>query len=166
MSSSPRGCLSFLVAASRRRNQGGPSSLPDAVSAFCAAASIHLILIEDVSFSPHAMFTRVWSTKLTIIGITVRDRPVPAAAQRNQYRLLHHAQKTMEGHIASKGRRHTGRWTNQSERTTNFLSLWIGGYGKVLFGAESTFADMSSSGSMDGVYLGRELVSSKSSGIS
>ena len=25
--------------------------------------------------------------------------------------------------------------TNQSERTTNFLSLWIGGYGNVLSGA-------------------------------
>lgn len=27
--------------------------------------------------------------------------------------------------------------TNQSERTTNFLSLWMGGYGKVLTGAGS-----------------------------
>ena len=30
-----------------------------------------------------------------------------------------------------------GRWTDQSERTTNFLSLWIGGYGSVLSGAGS-----------------------------
>ena len=73
---------------------------------------------------------------LTIVRIVVGDCAIPN--QQNVSTLI----ETLQN-LQNVGIHRNGPSTNQSERTTNFLSWWMGGYGRVLWGASSVAISMS-----------------------